>query len=311
MKRYLAALTAALCLLILAACSRNAAHTAANGDDLPAVIPTEAASAETDAAFDEPSLRTEIEPSDSELVCVTDYIPDLYVELRYAGTDNFTGRRIYDFSDAWLRYGTVKKLHLVQSALREQGFSLKIWDAFRPGAAQFKLWEACPDARYVADPYSGHSTHSSGSTLDLTIVAQDGTPLPMPTDFDEFSLLADRDYGDVPAEAARSAQILEDAMTAAGFVPYAGEWWHFSDADAYPYEDLENLPFPLNRQTIFEPDCELFLPLLAAPDGGTEILLQIPADASFPVLGWADGFARIEWQGQQGYVPTASIKVRN
>lgn len=311
MKRYLAALTAALCLLILAACSRYAARSEIIAEDFPTVIPTEAAPPETTPVADAPRPRAEIEPSDSELVCVTDYIPDLYVELRYAGTDNFTGRPIYDFSDAWLRYGTVKKLQFVQDALREQGFSLKIWDAFRPGAAQFKLWEACPDARYVADPYTGHSTHSSGSTLDLTLVNRDGSLLPMPTDFDEFSLLADRDYGDVPAEAARSAQILEDAMTAAGFVPYAGEWWHFSDADSYPYKDLENLPFPLNRQTIFEPDCELFLPLLAAPDGGTEILLQIPADASFPVLGWADGFARIEWQGQQGYVSAGDIRPKS
>ena len=44
-------------------------------------------------------------------------------------------------------------------------------------------------------------------------------------------------------------------MQAAGFVPYAGEWWHFADADAYPYEDLEQLRFPLDRQAVFEPLC--------------------------------------------------------
>ena len=46
----------------------------------------------------------------SDLVKVKDYIPDVYVDLKYATEDNFTGHRIYDFSEAYLRYGTVQKL---------------------------------------------------------------------------------------------------------------------------------------------------------------------------------------------------------
>lgn len=95
------------------------------------------------------------EPADEDFVRVGDYIPDIVVELKYATADNFTGQVIYDFSDAYLRYGTVKKLMNVQQALREQGLSLKIWDGFRPPAAQFRLWEICPDPTYVADPNNG------------------------------------------------------------------------------------------------------------------------------------------------------------
>ncbi len=39
----------------------------------------------------------------------------------YATDNNFTGVRIYDFTDAYLRYGTVKKLANVQKELKEQG----------------------------------------------------------------------------------------------------------------------------------------------------------------------------------------------
>ncbi|MDE6929141.1 MAG: hypothetical protein K2P02_00065, partial [Lachnospiraceae bacterium] len=74
--------------------------------------------------FIEPVLDKE------DFVNVEDYIEDIYVELRYSTADNFTGQKIYEFSDAYLRYGTAKKLMCVQEKLREQGLSLKIWDAF-------------------------------------------------------------------------------------------------------------------------------------------------------------------------------------
>ena len=96
----------------------------------------------------EPAPEPE-EPADETLVTVTDYIPGIFVELKYATEDNFTGQVIYGFTDARLRYGTVKKLARVQAALLEQGYSLKIWDACRPVSAQFALWEVCPDPVYV------------------------------------------------------------------------------------------------------------------------------------------------------------------
>lgn len=95
------------------------------------------------------------EPEDYEYVLVNKYIPDIYVELMYATDNNFTGVRIYDFTDAYLRYGTVKKLANVQKELKEQGYSLKIWDAYRPFEAQQKLWEVYPDPNYVANPADG------------------------------------------------------------------------------------------------------------------------------------------------------------
>lgn len=79
------------------------------------------------------------------MVRILDYIPTVYIELKYATTDNFTGKIIYDFTDASLRYGTIKKLKAVQEELPEKGYSLKIWDAYRPVNAQFALWDVCPN----------------------------------------------------------------------------------------------------------------------------------------------------------------------
>lgn len=177
------------------------------------------------------------QPEAADFVRVKDYIPGIYVSLRYASDDNFTGQAIYGFTDAYLRYGTVEKLSAAQEILSRQGYSLLIWDAFRPVEAQFRLWDACPDPVYVANPETGASSHSRGNTVDVTSAAADGTAVAMPTDFDDFTPLADRDYRDADALPAANAQLLEDAMAACGFKPYSGEWWHFSDTDVYPVEE--------------------------------------------------------------------------
>lgn len=185
-------------------------------------------------------ITTEKEPEDDEYVLVNKYIPDIYVELMYATDNNFTGVRIYDFTDAYLRYGTVKKLANVQKELKEQGYSLKIWDAYRPFEAQQKLWEVYPDPNYVANPANGMKKHNLGGTVDITMVAADGTVISMPTEFDDFSLKADRDYSDIDnEEAVKNVMILQNAMENNGFTGYQGEWWDYSDTVEYEAVDFE------------------------------------------------------------------------
>lgn len=220
-------------VLVLALC---ACGTDALAETVPPVTP-EATASPTPV----PTVAVEIpapEPEDTALVRVRDYIPDIWVDLRYAGENNFTGAAIYDFSDAYLRYGTVKKLAAVQETLRGEGLSLLIWDAYRPQYAQRLLWERCPDANFVANPDTGGSKHSNGGTVDITICTSDGAPMEMPSEFDEFSALADRDYSDVSAEAAANAEKLERLMDAAGFDGYSAEWWHYTDRAGYGIEDM-------------------------------------------------------------------------
>lgn len=179
------------------------------------------------------TLTTLPEPEPEEMVRVLDYIPGIIQELRYAGEQNFTGTVIYDFTDVYLRYGTVKKLKLVQEELESLQMGLKIWDGFRPVSAQFRLWEVCPNPTYVANPKTGYSSHSRGNTVDLTLVDALGNELELPTDFDDFSSRADRDYSDCTGAQAARAITLETVMERHGFQGYWGEWWHFSDTDTY------------------------------------------------------------------------------
>jgi D-alanyl-D-alanine dipeptidase/poly-gamma-glutamate capsule biosynthesis protein CapA/YwtB (metallophosphatase superfamily) len=177
---------------------------------------------------------------DNSLVDLRKYLPNVFMEMRYATENNFTKQKIYVTDDAYLRLGTAKKLKQVQEELLNKGYSLKIWDAFRPTAAQFELWKACPNPSFVANPYKKYSNHSRGMAVDVTLVNSDGTELEMPTEFDEFGSRADRDYRDVEAKQAANALLLEQTMEKHGFKGYQAEWWHFDDVDGAKYGVIYN-----------------------------------------------------------------------
>lgn len=272
-------------------------------------IPTPTASPETTpppaptpAPTPTPLLLTE--PKDGYMVKVTDYIPDIAVDLRYATENNFTGERIYAFEDAYLRYGTVKKLMAVQSELRGMGLGLKIWDGFRPVSAQFSLWEVCPNPAYVANPNTGHSSHSRGNTMDITLVDASGNEVAMPTGFDDFSALADRDYSDCSPEAAEKARLLQSVMEKHGFTGYYAEWWHYTDTVGY---DLEHVFDPALIASRYA-ECDEFISLRSGADVSAETLARIPAGGEFTLLGRSGDFSYVEYLGLRGWVLTEYTK---
>ena len=243
MKFLLTALALAVLLFTVTSCRKKEYHMdiqpteiiTAPAETVQTTLP-QTTEAVTEAAVEttEATLPPELEKD--AFARVLDYIPTASQELVYATEENFTGHRIYDFVEVYLRYGTVKKLMLVAQELEQQGLYLKIWDGFRPVSAQFKLWEIYPNSTYVANPNKGYSNHSRGNAVDLTLVDAQGNELEMPTEFDDFSGKADRNYTDATPEAAANAKLLEDTMQKYGFKGYYGEWWHFNDTDTYPVE---------------------------------------------------------------------------
>lgn len=236
------------------------------------------------------------EPSD--FVKVRDYIPDIVVELKYATSANFTGQVVYDFTEVYLRYSTVLKLMDVQSELREQGYKLKIWDAFRPLKAQEKLWNAKPDPNYVSNPWNGTNSHSRGNTVDVTLVNAEGKEVEMPTGFDDFTTFADRDYSDCTDTAAKNATLLQEIMEKHGFKGLQTEWWHFSENTDY---DIEKI-FDPGTVSIWRAECNEYINLRVSPNVSAAVLTTIPDNNQFTVLGWTGGFAYIDYQGIRGYV---------
>jgi len=182
----------------------------------------------------------------NDLVAVTSLNANIRLDIRYATTNNFTGRKVYPCAGAFLRRPAALKLARAQSMLEKQGLGLKVYDAYRPLSVQKIFWQILPDERYVADPAKG-SRHNRASAVDVTLVDfKTGRELPMPSSFDDFSPRAGYAFTNLPPEAVSNRALLRAVMCACGFVHFETEWWHFDDADWQSYSvldiPLESLP---------------------------------------------------------------------
>ena len=162
--------------------------------------------------------------------------PDILVDLRYATTNNFTKHVIYDFTTAIARTGTALKLAQASAIVKKQGYRLKVWDAYRPVKAQEKLFEVYPDPTFVAKPNPNFS-HQKGVTFDVTLTFSDGRECEMSTAFDDFTDKAFRNAKKTPTQE-KHYQILDQAMTQAGFIGYENEWWDYRDSQMDLYQPL-------------------------------------------------------------------------
>jgi len=172
------------------------------------------------------------------LVDLRDAIPGIALDIRYAVPQNFFGRAVYPVAAAYLRRSVAEMLGRAADDLHARGYALVVWDAYRPLGIQRILWEMLPDDRYVAPPSRG-SNHNRGAAVDVTLRKLDGSPLAMPTEYDDFSERAHTANPALSPDAIANREILHRAMIAAGFVPISTEWWHFNAPRANEYPLLD------------------------------------------------------------------------
>jgi D-alanyl-D-alanine dipeptidase len=168
--------------------------------------------------------------------------PPCLPEVRYATRHNFTGRVLYPLPRVFLHRDTAHALGRVQRDLQKRGLGLKVWDAYRPLGVQRTMWNLIRDERYVSNPAKNQGRHTRGTAVDVTLVDKLGRELPMPSDFDDFSERAHRDYRGATAEQRRHRQLLESVMQKHGFTGYPTEWWHF---DLEHWEKYPPLDIPI------------------------------------------------------------------
>jgi len=189
-----------------------------------------------------PGFSQELRPPD--LVELTAVDSTLRLDIRYATTNNFMGRPIYEEARAFLQRPAAEALIRVQGKLVGKGYGLVIFDAYRPWSVTKKFWDETPRAKrkFVADPSKG-SRHNRGCAVDLSLVdLATGEEVEMPSSYDEFSERASPAYGGGLAEQREKRDLLRSMMESEGFAVNSGEWWHFDFVD-WPYYGLLDLPF--------------------------------------------------------------------
>ena len=186
------------------------------------------------------ALTVSAEPAYDNLVDLKSVDPTILVELRYATAQNITGRALYRPGlPALVRPTTAARLAQVQKFLQARHYGLKIWDAYRPMAAQLELWQRTRDGAFVADPLARDgSLHTWGVAVDATLVDENGREVAMPTKFDEFTAAAKLRYDGRDPVVNSHLKLLQDAMHEGGFYGLSSEWWHFAARDWKKYAPM-------------------------------------------------------------------------
>ena len=192
----------------------------------------------------------------SGFVVLADYVPAIVQEIRYYSSYNFIGERIdgYEEPCALLTAEAARALKAVSNELFVQGYRLKIFDAYRPACAvkQFVLWgiedqdirmkqyfypELDKQELFEKGYIAGKSSHSRGSTVDLTLLdMKTGKEVDMGSPFDLSSPVSHPDERSITQEQYQNRMLLRNTMISSGFEPIYCEWWHFTLKDE-PYPD--------------------------------------------------------------------------
>ncbi|MFC6082809.1 M15 family metallopeptidase [Sphaerisporangium aureirubrum] len=153
---------------------------------------------------------------------------------------------------AHLRSGAAERLLAAQDLL-PGGIRLLVVEGFRPTSLQHRYFEEslaelravrsgweedrlrAETARYISPPEV--APHVAGAAVDVTLCTVSGAELPMGTEVNETPVGGEGpcylDWPGLPPDVAANRRTLADAMTAAGFVNYPTEWWHWSYGDRY------------------------------------------------------------------------------
>lgn len=160
---------------------------------------------------------------------------DVQLDIAYATSRNITGKPIYGRAACFLNPEATELLRRAIDLAAKLGYRLKIFDAFRPSEAQWRLWNHTPDPEFLANPRRG-SPHSRGAAVDLTLSDASGRDLDMGTDFDAFTPLSHHGSTAISVGAQRNRLVLLGLMTSAGWDFYRNEWWHYQlfQARRYP-----------------------------------------------------------------------------
>ena len=235
------------------------------------------------------ALGTPNDAMPARFVYLRDVDPSIQQDMRYAGSDNFTGRPVpgYEAPECILVKEAAEALKGAQAELKPMGLSLKVYDCYRPmqAVAAFVDWSKEPDnpgakrthypnlskSSLFPDYIATRSGHSRGATLDVTIVPAGSSPaeanpvkqepctvgddddngLDMGTGFDCFDPKANTVTNGLTAEQKRNRQLLVEVMSRHGFKNYPKEIWHYT---------FEPEPFP---------DTYFNFPVLPRPVDGT------------------------------------------
>lgn len=153
--------------------------------------------------------------------------PLFVFEIRYATTNNFLDEQLYDCARCYLHPVVAQALVNAAYYFCDRGYTVKLFDCYRPHSVQKRMWKKLPNRIYVANPAQG-SNHNRGAAVDLTLVDLNGNELDMGSGYDFFGRASHTDNYNFSEEILQNRKLLREGMEAFGFSIIQSEWWHFN-----------------------------------------------------------------------------------
>jgi D-alanyl-D-alanine dipeptidase len=182
------------------------------------------------------------------------YLENIPYDIRYATSNNLIGRPLngYKANKCIVSHPVAKALEIAQNKAISQGYSLFIFEAYRPlkTLEDIVQWTFTPDIigkqRFYPDIDKDQlfnlgyialrSTHTRGAAVDVTLINPiTNQELDMGTEFDFFGAASNTASNKISVLAKQNRATLLGIMSSAGFINYEKEWWHFT---------LKDEPFP-------------------------------------------------------------------
>ena len=188
-----------------------------------------------------------------------DYIPSIEYKLHLAQKENlfnikgnpipgvsghlfYTSKAVRSGRQCWLNFITAKKLLKVQKVLRKDGYSIVLYDAYRPRKVSKKLYNMISGSKLVGEmggPVTDYitycSAHNKGVAVDLTIKSiRTEKELEMPSKIMTLGReSSEQTWYYSMKRGSQNARMLREYMIKAGFDYLPSEWWHFQDGNLY------------------------------------------------------------------------------
>ena len=155
-------------------------------------------------------------------------LPEAEFEILFASPRNITGHAMYSPIPI-MEETTAGMLKEAYDFFRSQGYTIKVYDAYRPKRAQFQLYDIVQDNRFIANPYDGNSWHQLGRAIDMSLInLETGEELEMPTPMHTLNETAARwNEADWDETVKANVDYMTETMVSFGFGFISTEWWHF------------------------------------------------------------------------------------
>jgi len=171
------------------------------------------------------------------------------LDIRYASTNNFMRSQFYENEKAFFNSSAADRLIDAKNELKELGYGIIIYDAYRPWFITKMFWEGTPEnlKHFVANPENG-SSHNKGCAIDIGLYdIETGKSIDMISGYDEFTERAYPNYMGGSKKQRNMRDMLIRIMEKNDFTVYEYEWWHFnynkceSGVMNYSFSELDSL----------------------------------------------------------------------